>query len=195
MKRSVTMVFVVILMLTLTACRQDTGRAIDQRYRDLKSYTTQMHVTVTGNKGKSEYQLAQVFLAPNQCRTEVLAPEEWKGTISIVSGEDMHLIGGNAPAVSLKQNRMDAVDYLSVAEFFHTYFADGQMEQTDGMVVLRTVTEEETPYRASQMLQLDAKTLLPMAMVVFDHHGNEIIRANYKNFVLDARIEKGAFAP
>lgn len=195
MRRSIAGVLAVILMIILGGCAGDTAQAIDKRYRDLESYTTQIHLTVTSNKGATEYQLFQAVQRPNQCRTEVLAPDEFKGTTSIVCEEDIHLIGGDAPAVSLKQSRTDEMDVLSVVEFFSAYFDDGWLEESEDTVILHIMREGDNAYRTSQTLELDAKTLLPKVMRVYDKDENKVICAEYMDFVLDAKIESGVFMP
>ena len=195
MKRCIAVFVAVILMMTLTACGQDRNREIDKRYRNLESYTARMQVTVTGNKDESVYELVQTFLAPENYRTEVLSPKELQGTVSITNGDQMYFVGGDAPAVSLTQNRTDGADCLSVADFFRSYFDRGQMEERDGKVLLHVLTENENSWRTSQRMELDAKTLLPETLLVFDRNDNEVLRIEFIDFVPNKTIEKNVFTP
>ena len=184
MKR-IAVVLAVIPMIILCGCMGDTGQKIEKRYRNLESYMAEITVEVTGNKGKETYEMIQVYQSPDRYRIEVISPKELAGTVTIVTDEETRLLGGGAPEISFPLNRTDAVDSLSVSDFFRSYFDGGQMEETEESVNLSVQQDW-----GQQVLELDKKTLVPKTMWVYGKDGKLRIQAEWNEFELDAKIDK-----
>ena len=157
-------------------------------------------VTVTGNKGAGIYRMAQSYRAPDAYRLEVLEPENLAGTVSIMNGQKLWLKSGDAPAVPMELAGLEeAADFLFPVEFLGKLFSQTEpptlVENADGRVLLTAPLESASRYRFSRNLELDARSLLPKTMITYDKDGNEVLRVEFEDFVMNKKLEDGVFSP
>lgn len=187
MKRSMAVIFTVILMTSLTSCSKDINQEIEKRYRELESYQAKTQLYVSDAYDTKEYLLQGDFQAPDHYRTEVIAPEHLKGTVCVISGDGMWFQSQDTPKVQMERKPTELpFDFVFVADFFQTYFAQGgeATETADGNVILHIQNHGER-YRYSCSLELDGKTLLPKTMRTFDQNGAEVLRSEFLEFSLN----------
>lgn len=201
MKKSISVVCAVILMMTFTACgKGDVKTEINKRYQNLESYTASVRVTVTGNKGAETYQISQSWRAPEQYRAEVVSPERLRGTVSVINGKAMWFRSADAPAMQMERGMAESqTDYLFLPDFLAEYYGQEPLPELEvneeGLVMLSAARRGSSQYRFNQTLWIDAKSKLPAKLVTWDADGNEILRVEYEDFVLNAKLEDTVFLP
>ncbi len=200
MKKGISIWIIVILMISLTACKGDENTKLSKRYKDLKSYTAQVTVTVTGNKGAAVYRLSQSYRTPDEYRVEVLEPARMDGTVSVIRGQEMWLRSAGTPAMRLEQGNLEEqTDTLFLAEFLKAYFDRETVPvlspNQEGIMVLTAPERGNSRYRFTQELWIDATSNLPKRLITYDEDGNEMVRVEYDTFVPDAEIEDSVFLP
>ncbi len=176
MKKGMTAVCSVILMITLTGCQKEYGQEIAKRYQGIQGYDA----TVSLKVGEAEYQLSQTFQAPDTYRTEVLTPRNLKGTVSLVTSDEITFSGGEFPSVTMPRGLSESADYMQVKDFFTAYYDEtpGSMEVTEDGILL-THTDAN---RGTQKLWLNQKTLMPEQMQVFNQEGTMVFQIEYLEF-------------
>ncbi len=200
MKKGISVFLTVILMISLTACKGDVNQEIDKRYRELQSYTAEVKVTVTGNKGPMEYGFYQSYRTPDSYRAEVTKPERMAGTVGIITGQEVWLRGADAPAMKLELGTLDQeMEVLFFSKFLKEYFGQDTLPELvpnqDGWIQLVLPKRGTNRYRFTQDLWIDGKTHLPVCFTTCDMDGNEIVRVEYESFVPNIEIEDSVFLP
>ena len=200
MKRGISITWAIMLMLTLACCKpQDVNKEIYKRYHDMKSYTAVVRVAVTGNKGVQEYAIRQDYLAPDCYRTEVLEPENMKGTVTVFHGEKMSFQSAGADAATLQRSISREKDYLFLPDFLAEYFAaedtaDHTASADGNQTMLNAAVRGSREERFTQNLWVDNKTLKPVRLSTFDVDGSEILRVEYESFEWNPQLEEQSFA-
>ena len=200
MKKGISVVLAGILMISLTACKGTVSQEISKQYEKVESYTATVTVTVTGNKGGSVYRMKQSYQKPEAYRLEVLEPKNLAGTVSILNGQKLWLKSGDAPMMPMELAGVEeAADFLFPVEFLEKVFAKPEppalMENAEGSVLLTAPVEGASRYRFSRNLELDAKSFLPKTMITYDKDGNEVLRVEFEDFVMNVKLDDSVFAP
>lgn len=200
MKRGISVLLTAILMISLAACGGDENRKIVQRYGDLKSYTARIRLTVAGNRGTGEYVLSQSYRPEDSYRTEVVEPERMAGTVWVIHQGEIWFRDGNAPAILMDGSEVrEQQSILSLADFCRRAFSEDTIAdvvpQEDGTVMIPSVCSGGTRQHFSQCLWIDRRSNLPIALVTYDHKGNETVRVTYEDFVPEAPLEESVFLP
>ncbi len=181
MKRSMTVILSVILMISMTGCSKDYGQEIEKRYGDLENYTTKIRLTIND----ADYELVQSFQSPDTYRSEVLSPKSMRGTVSVITAEEVTLTGGDFSSVTMPRAVKESLSGLHLKDFFLAYFSipERQMEVTeDGGILLTHTDAENNPYAAKQVVRLNQKDFTPETMQSYDKDGNEVFRIEYVEF-------------
>ena len=199
MRRGISVLLTVILMMIPVACKTDVNRKIHQRYANLKSYTARVRVSVNGNKGTEVYELSQSFCAPDRYRTEVISPKRMEGTVNVIAGGSMWYRSAGTPAIRMEQGFFqEGRDYLFLHDFLEEYFKESAApltENEEGLVLLDAPVRSDQTYRFTQNLWIDAKSNLPRTLVTYDEKGNEMLRVEYEDFVVNPALSDSVFEP
>ena len=199
MKKSIAVFTLVFLMMSNVGCKSDINSEINKRFENMQSYTATVNVTVLGN-GKSEtYKMLQTWKAPDMYRNEITEPERMRGTISIVNSDGIWLKSGDAPAVRMDLGSDSAdKEYMFLADFFADYFSvehsESPEQDSDGKIMLNASDRGTNKNRFTQNLIIDVKHgFMPEMLQTFDNKGNEVLRVEYGDFILNAETDDSAF--
>lgn len=200
MKKGISVILTVILMMSLIACGGDVNQRVNRRYRNLQSYTARVKVTVTGNKGQQVYQMSQSFRAPDQYRIEILAPERMQGTVCVISGRNIWMRSAGDLAIQMEQGFFqEEKDYLFLQDFLTDYFDREELPELtvnqEGRILLSAPRRGDSKYRFSQNLEIDKSSNLPKFLITYDEDGSEVVRVEYENFEPEAEIADSVFLP
>jgi len=178
MRRGMTVFLTVILMISLTACSKDYGQEIEKHYQDIKGYTATVRLTIHG----AEYELLQSYQSPDIYRSEVLSPKNLKGTVSVITADEIRLSGGEFSSVTMPRIAKASLSYLQLRDFFLAYFSQGdrKLEETEDGGILLTHTENSDSIK--QVMRVNKKTFAPEIMQGYDAEGNEVFKIEYLKF-------------
>ncbi len=199
MKRGISAFLVGILMISLTACKGDVSQELPKQFEKMESYTAMATVTVTGNKGDSVYRMKQSYRAPDSYRLDVVEPKNLAGTVTVMTGQKLWFKSGDTPAIPIEKAGLEEVaDFLFPVEFIRSYLASSQEQELakeeDGSVLLKAPIPENSRYRFSRNLELDAKSLTPKTMTTYDEDGNEVVRVEFQDFIMNDKMEDDVFS-
>ncbi len=200
MKKGISVLFAVILMISLVACRGNESEKMKKQYQNLKSYQAEIKVTVSGNKGPMDYEFRQSYRSPDCYRAEVTAPERMAGTVAMAQGDKVWFRGAGAPAMPLEANTLEEeMDVLFPVQFFRDYFLQEPLpdltENDEGLIQLVLPGRGSNRYRFTQQLWVDGKTKKPVSFVTYGIDGNEMVRVEYREFTPNIELEDSLFLP
>lgn len=197
MKKSILVVLAFILMISLTSCKRDIDYEINKRYMNLQSYYAKINVTITGNKGKADYDMEQIYQAPDRYKTEVLGPENLKGTAFITDGDGIRLRSESYGEIHIDKGVSEELDFMFLGDFLKELYSLGEIggyiPNNDGEIVLNSVRSGKNSYHFTQSLYINADTYLPIKLITYDSKGNEIIKVEYREFNFNPQIDETAF--
>lgn len=197
MKKSISVILIVILMISFLGCQKDINNEINKTYRDLQSYTAKVRVTVVGNKGTEEYEMSQIY-SGGRYRVEITKPERMKGTVAILSGDEMWLQSVGEPAIYMEKGFSDEErDYMFIKDFLDEYYSNESlptlMPDENGRIMMNLQSSGKNERRFNQSLWIDERSKLPVCLVTCDKNGEEVIRVEYISFDYKAEIEESVF--
>ena len=204
MKKALAVTFAAfVLMITLSACtgrvKHDSYKEIYNRYSDIKSYIAEAEITVKSNLTTNTYLVKQYFLAPDNYKTEITAPDNMAGTgYSFCDGE-VRLNSSGGEVFSISDYVPEDRNYVFINDFFANYYkSEDTFVETSGGIkndctVLKNVLSEGNPYRHSQTVKINNSSLLPEKLVTYDMDNNEVLSVEYKSFTFDTELEKEIF--
>ncbi len=191
MKKSISVLLIAILMITLAACgdgMQDGQDGIYRKFHAMQNYMAEVEVTVYGNKGNTIYTMRQFYEEPDKFRCEVLndAGETENVFVSDGGKTKIQSIKFGSRTIADVQEQMD---YMSVNEFFTHYFMDGdaaaETAADSSEDILLKLGDSSGRYRFSQNLWIDEKSLMPKRLVTFDRDGGESLSVVFHSFVIN----------
>ena len=199
MRKSISVILIAILMISLAGCKKNINKEIDKIYKDIESYSAVVRVTVAGNKGAEQYEVSQSYKG-GRYRTEVTKPERMKGTLSVISGDEMWLRSAGEPAIYMEKGFSDEQkDYMFIKDFLDEYYSQESLPvlvpDEEGRIMLNLPERGNNEKRFKQSLWIDEKTRIPVCLATYDKNGDEVIRVEYISFVPDAEIEDSVFIP
>lgn len=197
MKKSISAVITVILMMTLTACKGDVNTEINKRYMNLSSFIARAEITVTGNKGISSYEVSQTWREPEDYRLEVLKPENMQGTVYILKDGIMKYKSRDFNSAEAEMPTEEEYDFMLISDFLRGFYESGNIpeffENADGKVVMNSARSSNNKNRFTQTLTVDTKSYLPESLVTYNLNGNEVLRVKYLEFTINPEIDETVF--
>lgn len=197
MKKSISVILIVILMISFSGCKKDINNEINKIYRDLQSYTAKVNVTVVGNKGTEEYEMFQIF-SGGRYRVEITKPERMKGTVVVLSDDEMWLQGAGEPAIYMKKGFSEEErDYMFIRDFLDEYYSGESLpaliSDENGRIMMNLQSNGKNERRFNQCLWIDERSKLPVCLVTCDKNGEEVVRVEYISFNYKAEIDESVF--
>lgn len=203
MKRCIAVFSVIVLAISLGACKKTDGhndyREIYERYNKMTSYSATAEVIVRNERTKNSYVARQLFLVPDRFLSEVTAPKEIEGSgfafrtgeLVLKSGNGQNIIIGDVPILN--------VGVLSVNSFFENYYKSeetailtlgGAFEES---TVLECFLNSKNPNRFKQRLWIDNKTYLPLKMETYDIENKPVVTVVFREFDRNCKVYEGEF--
>lgn len=191
------------MLMMISACaggvKHDTYKAVYEKYNAIKSFEAEAEITVKTDKTANTYTVKQYFLAPDNYKTEITAPEAMKGIGYSLSEGKLSLNSSDGEKYSLDDYSPDDRSYVFINDFFAEYYkseetavetAGGKM---GGCTVLKNALQNTNPYRHSQTIRINNNDFTPESLTTYDIDGNEVICVRYKSFTYNAELDKNIF--
>lgn len=203
MKKSISAVFAVILMISLAACGTKSGhdayKEIYKRYNALNSFYAEVEITVRNARSENTYCARQFYKSPDAYSIAVDSPEELGGSGYVMRGGETLVKSGFGKSENLGVCSPSARNVVFITDFFEEYYkseetsvstAGGMNEKT---TVLSCFVKDGTESRFSRSLWIDNKTFLPVKLETYDINGKPTVTVNYKEFKRNCDIEDKFF--
>lgn len=205
MKKVSAVLLALMLMISVTACgggsvSHDNYEKIYETYNDIKSFSAEAEITVKSNLTENTYTVKQYYLAPDNYKMEIVAPENLAGTGYTYTDGKINMQSNYGEVFSLEDYVPEDKNYVFINDFFEGYYKSedtfvetGQTSLTEDCTVLKNVLSESNPYRYSQCIWISNDDFKPQRLVTYDMDNNEVLTVTYKSFSLNEDIEKDIF--
>ncbi len=197
MKKFVLILIISILLITISGCIFNNKRTEDitPYLRNIKSYSTDMDMTIQNDKQKLNYVCKQFYAKGLGSRLELN-----KERVLIYTDDKIYvsdLISGQKYTMDKSSDDIYKISLLN--EFIKLLNVNGKTDYTfkeiDGAryELLTTSMPENNRNIDRLVLYVNQKEKSPRALVVYDTKGNEKIRIKYRNFNKETNIDKSLF--
>ena len=194
-------IIAIILMITSCSCRSgvsaDNFLSIQKKLFELKSYKCTAEIKIISNKNTMKYTVEQYYMHPGKYRLEIASPEALKGLITISNGKDVSIINPYINTNNLYYS--DSITNFSsnntlVTEFFASYVKSEKSQMTieDKKYKLSTEISSGNVYLENEALVINSEGK-PEKLEIFDPKGNLKTVINYKEFVINPRLDLDIF--
>ncbi len=203
MKRCIAVFSVIVLAMSLGACKKNDGhndyREIYERYNKMTSYSATAEVIVRNERTENSYVARQLFLAPDKFLSEVVAPEEIEGSGFVFKEGALALKSGNEADVMIGDVPLVNVGVLSVNSFFESYY---KSEETivlasgsafEEATILECFLNSKNRNRFRQRLWVDNKTYLPLKLETYDIENKPVVTVIFREFDRNCKFDESEF--
>ena len=165
----------------------ETGAKIHKRYMKMTSYSSDVKITVIGNKTEKIYQAKQYFVSPDKMMLDFS-----DGFKIILNGEKAYLINGDKKE---EYKTKDELNYLFVNEFFSLYYrsmetaVSAQHHEGGDSTLFETELLNESAHRHTAILKINNKTLNPERLIVRDLGGKDVLYADFSSFLYNQKTD------
>lgn len=172
---------------------------IYEKYSNLNFFEAEAEVSVKSSLGTNTYTVKQYYLSPNNYKTEVVAPENLKGTGYSFCDGKLYLKFPEDEKISLGDYVSEDKSYVFINDFFEEYYkSESSLAETKGTVksnstLLKYTLSDKNPKRHSQSLWINNSSFLPEKLVTYDIDKNEVIIVTYKSFFADKKPDGEIF--
>ncbi len=186
-------------MMKLSNQEADIYQKIHRKFSQMTAYTATVKLTVKNNRTEQVYEMHQAVKTPEYARTELVAPTELSGVVTVYAGNELLVrrADGEEPL------RLEAKEGYS--DFFiHDFFARYYQSEDTALIVsagtgesetmlLETVANPESSSRYKITMLLDTKKLEPKTITVYDIGGNVRMIAEFSDFCYNPALHDGMF--
>lgn len=203
MKKCITAILGVILMISLAGCgavgHHDVHKEIYKRYYSPKSYYAEAELTITNDRSRNVYHVRQFYLAPDKYSVVVDSPENVAGSGYVFKDGTVLLKSGFGKNEKLPCTP-DGRSSSCLADFFAEYY---KSEEASVSVSGGVVNEPETVMSCqlsgkktnmfSQKLWINNETFLPVKLETYDADNNAVVTVTYNEFKLNCDLDDSFF--
>lgn len=205
MKKLSAVIFALMLMITMTSCKggsvsHDNYKRIYDMYSNIDSFAAEAEITVKSNLTENTYTVKQYYLAPDNYKMEITAPESLSGTGYSYCDGRINMKSGYGEIFSLEDYVPEDRNYVFINDFFEGYYKSedafvetGKTSLNDECTVLKNVLSDGNPYRYSQCMWISNDGFEPKKLVTYDMDNNEVLTVTYKSFTINKEIKKELF--
>lgn len=166
---------------------------IHKKYINLKSYSATVDLTVISNKTKKSYRVKQYMKEPDMMLIEY---QDTGAKILIKDGRAFAKFAES----QLILDADDDINYLFINEFLRLYYMSQEtslsvLSNSDdaGLTYMGTELTNPTAYRYRLVLAIDNKTLNPVRLSVCDMAGEDVMYADFKDFIYNDKLSDDCF--
>ncbi len=189
-----------IVFLLLSSCKKDDDiYNVNKKISNMLSYSANVELLISGNKGISEYKVKQYYSEPNKLRIETIEPEFLKGKIMVYNESKWKiyhpLINSTLQIEKLKDD--DELIYLGIIQKNMIAW-----EGVDYNYITKNGTEYVTikcnipggnEYRRSAVLYVTRKEYYPEFMEILDDKSDIKITVRYYDFEYNSELGDSLF--
>ena len=192
-------------MITMTSCKgsgvsHDNYKKIYDMYSNINSFTAEADITVKSNLTENTYTVKQHYLAPDNYKMEIVAPENLSGTGYSFCDGRINMQSNYGEVFALEDYVPEDRNYVFVNDFFEGYYKSedafvetGRNSLNNECTVLKNVLSESNPYRYSQCMWISNQDYAPQKLVTYDIDNNEVLTVNFKKFTINDDLTKDIF--
>lgn|GEM_PF-1146778 len=176
----------------------DVYQKLHKKYSNMASYTATVQFTVKSNKTDNTYLVHQKVKKPDLALFSIAEPEELAGLVTVYNGHQVILHSGDEEPLSLTASHV--MDDTFLHNFFSLYYQSEETvvstqggERDGSAILLKTMAVPTDAERHAISLLLDAKTLEPKMLTVYDVGGNIRMIAEFLEFCYNPPIEDEVF--
>lgn len=204
MKKSIAIIMVGILMMSLMGCSAKSGhdayKEIYKRFNDFESYYAEAVITARNDRSENVYHVRQFYKAPDMYSMVVDGPEAVAGSGYVFKNGEVILKSGFGKSEVLSIASPTERSYFCVADFFEEYYKSEETAvATSGGVfngettVMSCQISGKNPNMFSQKLWIDNKTFLPLKLETYDVNNRVVMTVEYNDFKRNCDIEDTFF--
>ena len=204
MKRVLLIFLSMIIMISLSSCREKTKEEefndIQKTFSRINNYTSKAEITVTGNKSSKSFKVRHVFEKPSKYVSEIIEPKNNLGNKTIYSGERAYLYNKKIDKYTiLKEVKTSENKALFLGYFLRNLNNVSDLEisresiDQDNYLIIGIDIPGNNTYRSYEKLWVDIKTHLPLKLIIYDDKGKETAIVEYKDLKYNTDIEKDIF--
>lgn len=192
-------------MISMTSCKgsevsHDNYKKIYDMYSNINSFTAEADITVKSNLTENTYTVKQHYLAPDNYKMEIVAPENLSGTGYSFCDGRINMQSNYGEVFALEDYVPEDRNYVFVNDFFEGYYKSedafvetGRNSLNNECTVLKNVLSESNPYRYSQCMWISNQDYAPQKLVTYDIDNNEVLTVNFKKFTINDDLTKDIF--
>lgn len=151
---------------------------VESMLQNLKKYETDVLITFTKNKDKSNIKMNQLYREDGTYKTTILEPERLKGYYTTYDGHTMSEYNPSTQK-TIQTKPSPVLNQLLFGTFLQEY-RQSPVEEVEGTLTL------EIPggfkYMATKKVWFDEETKYPTKMEIYDTEGNLTIAIVFENF-------------
>jgi len=212
MKKLITLILTMALLLLLAACSAQSERGIENAQEmstfeqiqrslvGLETFRAIATVEYHSNKGVNVYETTQHARITGEYRVEVTGPSHVAGSVTASDGQQIVQFNSRVSGqVSLQVQETPERSEIFLTSFIKNYLqcAEISVSVADMEQGLRTVFEATVPgnhpYLTISRLWVDNTTLLPVKLVVLDQDGAERIVVTYHVIEINIELDDALF--
>ena len=212
MKKLITLILTMALLLLLAACSAQSERGIENAQEmstfeqiqrslvGLETFRAIATVEYHSNKGVNVYETTQHARITGEYRVEVTGPSHVAGSVTASDGQQIVQFNSRVSGqVSLQIQETPERSEIFLTSFIKNYLqcAEISVSVADMEQGLRTVFEATVPgnhpYLTISRLWVDNTTLLPVKLVVLDQDGAERIVVTYHVIEINIELDDALF--
>ena len=204
MKRILLIVSFIIIMISLTSCKEITKEEefnnIQKTLNSISTYECKAEITIVGNKSSKDYKVYHKFKKPNKYIAEIIAPEDNKGNKTMYNGKQVYLYNKSInqyeilKSYNITEEKMLFLGYflrnLNMAE--EVEIDEEKVEDKD-YIIIKLDIPGNNKYRVYEKLWVDKKTHIPYKLVIFDEKDKETVNVVYKDIEYNKDIQDDNF--
>ena len=204
MKRSMMAALaVVVLMMSLVGCgektQHDVYKEIYKRYTDIRSFYSEVEITVKNEKMSSVYSARQFYEAPDRFALVIDSPEEVAGSGYTAKDGKFLLKSGFGSKESVTIAFPDEKSTVFLCDFLEEYYKSEEtfLETSGGFsgnkTTLTCYISGGSEKRFMQSLEIDNDTYLPIKLSTYDIEKNPVVEVRFGEFKRNSDIDERIF--
>ena len=204
MKKCITAIVGVILMISLFGCGTKDGhdiyKEIYKRYNSMESYYAEAEVICKNDRSENVAHIRQFYMAPDKYSMVVDSPEEIAGSGYVFNGKTILVKSGFGKTEVMDFCLPDERSALCITDFFAEYYKSEETAiatasglKNGDVTILECIVSGRKPTMFRQKLWIDNNTYLPVKLETYDVNNNVVVTIKYNEFKRNCDIDKTLF--
>lgn len=203
-KKIITFLTSAVLVVSLGGCQKSeplTGlESVQQQLLDMEGYYCTATLTRTSNKTEKVYETEQYVKTTGEYKLELTAPSDVQGNYTLFDGVQICQFNPTLNSKIIKDIPYDkSRNELFLNQFIENYLTSKDVEVTASTIdesrcivleAIITGTDETLSY---EKLWVDADTLLPVRLSLYDTNDIERYRVDYNDFEYNPEFPENIF--
>ncbi|MBU5292864.1 hypothetical protein KQH90_02275 [Anaerosalibacter bizertensis] len=196
MRKVLSVLFLIIVLLMFTSCKKTTDEEILNNIKknidDFDNYESISTVVVKSNKGVTSYKFKEVFIKPDKIKLEIIEPKESLGCIIIYDGDKIFLKHPNISQTISMENIKSLDKSFFIGNFYEKlgHCENPQISIEEEYIIFTMDLQNQSDYRYSQKVWLNKKDFVPYKLNILDRNGEVNTEIFYENFKYNLTLDE-----